>query len=58
MSLQWLRVVRMPIWITIVAIVVSALAGYLALSRFLARQLIVTGSILTPHHGAVGLRLA
>ena len=46
MSLQWLRVVRMPIWITIVAIVVSALAGYLALSRFLARQLIVTGSIL------------
>jgi potassium efflux system protein len=36
----------MPIWATIVAIVVSALAGYLALSRFLTRQLIVTGSIL------------
>jgi small-conductance mechanosensitive channel len=46
MSLQWLKVLRMPIWATIVAIVVSALAGYLALSRFLARQLIVTGSIL------------
>ena len=31
-----------PVWATIVAIVVSGLTGYLALSRFLARQLIVT----------------
>jgi len=37
---------RIPIWITVAAIVVSALTGYLALSRFLAQQLIVTGSIL------------
>ena len=45
-SLQWLRALRIPTWITIAAIVVSALSGYLALSRFLAQQLIVTGSIL------------
>ena len=43
---QWLKVLRLPIWATIVAIVVSTLAGYIALARFLAQQLIVTGSIL------------
>jgi potassium-dependent mechanosensitive channel len=46
LSPRWPKALRIPIWATIVAIVVSALAGYLALSRFLARQLIVTGSIL------------
>jgi potassium efflux system protein len=45
-SLRWLTALRLPIWITVAAIVVSALTGYLALSRFLAQQLIVTGSIL------------
>jgi potassium efflux system protein len=45
-SLRWLRALRIPIWITVGAIVVCALGGYLALSRFLAQQLIVTGSIL------------
>jgi small-conductance mechanosensitive channel len=45
-SLRWLSALRIPIWVTVAAIVVSALAGYLALSRFLAQQLIVTGSIL------------
>ena len=45
-SLRWLAALRIPAWITVTAIVVSALAGYLALSRFLAQQLIVTGSIL------------
>jgi small-conductance mechanosensitive channel len=45
-SLRWLTALRIPIWITVAAIVVSALAGYLALSRFLAQQLVVTGSIL------------
>jgi potassium-dependent mechanosensitive channel len=45
-SPQWLKVLRLPVWATIVAIVVSTLAGYLALARFLAQQLIVTGSIL------------
>jgi small-conductance mechanosensitive channel len=45
-SLRWLTSLRIPIWITVAAIVVCALGGYLALSRFLAQQLIVTGSIL------------
>ncbi len=45
-SPQWLKLLRLPIWAVIAAIIVSALAGYLALSRFLAQQLIVTGSIL------------
>ena len=45
-SLRWLTALRIPIWLTVAAIVVSALAGYLALSRFLAQQLVVTGSIL------------
>jgi potassium-dependent mechanosensitive channel len=46
-SLRWLTTLRIPIWITVAAIVVCALGGYLALSRFLAQQLIVTGSILS-----------
>lgn len=46
LSLRWTKALRIPIWATIVAIVVSSLTGYLALSRFLVRQLIVTGSIL------------
>src|SRR5258708_12903073 len=45
-SLRWLTALRIPIRITVAAIVVCALGGYLALSRFLAQQLIVTGSIL------------
>jgi len=45
-SLRWLTALRIPIWVTVAAIVVCALVGYLALSRFLAQQLIVTGSIL------------
>ena len=48
-GLLWLQrsnALRIPIWAAILAIVLSALAGYIALSRFLARQLIVTGSIL------------
>lgn len=38
--------VRMAAWAIVAAIVVSALAGYLPLARFLAQQLVVTGSIL------------
>jgi potassium-dependent mechanosensitive channel len=45
-SLRWLNALRIPIWVTVAAIVACALGGYLALSRFLAQQLIVTGSIL------------
>ncbi len=45
-SLTWLRLLRLPLWGLSLAIVVTAFAGYLALSRFIAQQLIVTGSIL------------
>lgn len=45
-SLSWLRALRLPVWLIAFAIVITALTGYLALSRFIAQQLIVTGSIL------------
>lgn len=38
--------VRVAAWAIVAAIVVSALTGYLPLARFLAQQLVVTGSIL------------
>jgi potassium efflux system protein len=41
-----LAILRIPVWIAVIAIVISTLAGYLALARFLAQQLVVTGSIL------------
>jgi potassium-dependent mechanosensitive channel len=44
--LRWIKALSLPIWVLAVAIVVTSLTGYLALSRFLAQQLIVTGSIL------------
>jgi len=40
------KLVRTIVWAIVGAIVVSALAGYLPLARFLAQQLVVTGSIL------------
>ncbi len=46
LSLGWARALRLPAWIMVAAILVTALSGYLSLSRFLARQLVVTGSIL------------
>ncbi len=52
-SLRLVRRLRIPIWASVAAVAVSALSGYLALSRFLAQQLVVTGSIL----GAVYLLL-
>jgi small-conductance mechanosensitive channel len=45
-SPRLLAILRVPVWIGVIAIVISALAGYLALARFLAQQLVVTGSIL------------
>ncbi len=45
-SISWLRALRLPVWLISFAIVISAVSGYLALSRFLAQQLIVTGTIL------------
>jgi small-conductance mechanosensitive channel len=40
------RAIRMVVWAIVAAIVACALTGYLPLGRFLAQQLIVTGSIL------------
>jgi small-conductance mechanosensitive channel len=40
------KLVRTTVWVIVGAIVVSAVAGYLPLARFLAQQLVVTGSIL------------
>jgi small-conductance mechanosensitive channel len=45
-SVSWLRVLRVPVWALNIAIVATAVSGYLALSRFLSQQLVVTGSIL------------
>lgn len=45
-SLTWLKLLRLPMWAISLAIVATAFAGYLALSRFIAQQLIVTGSVL------------
>ena len=45
-SSPFFRLVRITAWVIVTAIVVSALTGYLPLARFLAQQLIVTGSIL------------
>jgi small-conductance mechanosensitive channel len=42
-----LKPIRIAVWAIVGAIVVCALTGYLALARFLAQQLVVTGSILT-----------
>jgi potassium-dependent mechanosensitive channel len=45
-SAQLFRAIRTVVWAIVAAIVVCALTGYLPLARFLAQQLIVTGSIL------------
>jgi potassium-dependent mechanosensitive channel len=42
----WPRLFRLVVWLTALAIVITSVSGYLAFSRFLAQQLIVTGSIL------------
>jgi potassium-dependent mechanosensitive channel len=41
-----LKPIRIAVWAMVGAIVVCALTGYLPLARFLAQQLVVTGSIL------------
>jgi potassium-dependent mechanosensitive channel len=44
--LRVFQIARTAAWALVAAIAVCALAGYLALARFLAQQLVVTGSIL------------
>jgi potassium-dependent mechanosensitive channel len=39
--------VRLPLWLVAIAIIGAALAGYVALARFIAGQLIVISTILT-----------
>ncbi len=43
---RWLRALRLPLWIAALLILLSAMLGYVALSRFIAAQVIVTGTIL------------
>ncbi len=45
-SPRLLKLIRAVMWAIVGAIVVCALTGYLPLARFLAQQLVVTGSIL------------
>jgi potassium efflux system protein len=45
-STPLIRAIRAVVWIIVAAIATCALAGYLPLARFLAQQLVVTGSIL------------
>ena len=44
--MRMFRAVRAVVWSIVAAIAACALAGYLPLARFLAQQLVVTGSIL------------
>lgn len=41
----WLPTLQLPLWILTLAILATAFAGYVALSRFIATQVIVTGTI-------------
>lgn len=45
-AMRLFRAIRAAVWTIVAAIVACALAGYLPLARFLAQQLVVTGSIL------------
>jgi len=45
-SISWLHAIRLPVWLVALAILLTGVSGYLALSRFIAQQLIVTGTIL------------
>jgi small-conductance mechanosensitive channel len=46
-SVNWLRALRIPVWIVVAGIILTAISGYLALSRFMSQQLVVTGGILS-----------
>ena len=45
-ELRWLRALRVPVWSVAIIILLTAVGGYLSLARFMATQLIVTGTIL------------
>ena len=43
---RWLAWIRIPLWAMVIAILAAGATGYIALARFLATQVVVTGSIL------------
>ncbi|MGI9383165.1 MAG: DUF3772 domain-containing protein [Methyloligellaceae bacterium] len=43
---RWLAWIRLPLWVLVIAILTAGAFGYIALARFLATQVVVTGSIL------------
>ena len=43
MSPRWLKV---PLWMIAIGIIVAALLGYVALARFVAQQLVLTGIVV------------
>ncbi len=45
-QLNWLGVLRTPMWGVAILILVTALTGYVPLARFISAQLILTGSLL------------
>lgn len=45
-EINWLSVLRFPLWAIAIVILVAAATGYISLARFVSAQLIVTGTIL------------
>lgn len=45
-EINWLSVLRFPLWAIAIVILVAAATGYISLARFISAQLIVTGTIL------------
>ncbi len=51
----WPIWLKLPLWLLALAILISAALGYVALARFLASQIVLTGSVIA---GVILLRLA
>jgi potassium-dependent mechanosensitive channel len=45
-SRHYPRLLKLPLWVVAIAIIATALAGYVALARFLAQQLVLTGIVV------------
>jgi small-conductance mechanosensitive channel len=45
-SRQYPRILKLPLWAIAIAIIATALSGYVALARFLAQQLVLTGIVV------------
>lgn len=44
-SRNYPRWIKLPLWIAVIAIIATALVGYVALSRFISQQILMTGVI-------------